>query len=340
MMANPYDVRVVNPLEALMQGGEGFKEARGFQNERAKAAVREEAAQSILQGGDTRSAIARLMSIGDTQGASTLATMDNARAQQDWNRTYQGGMLDIARQNANRKEAPTITEIYDENTGQPRKVAVGAGGMIPVGGVKAPPTPKGKDLPFGVVKELGERGGSYGDFSRLADGFTDSYGGYRSEKVGEAANWAARNLGVGNEEASTWWQDYQGRKNLIRNQLFGSALTATEKAEFDKANINPGMTPQAIRRNLALQKQATQKAAAKLAGAYVKMGYETEQIEAALGVPLAQLGIAAPSRAAGGGQSRPAGDPLAQARDAIDRGADRNAVIQRLRQNGIEPTGL
>jgi hypothetical protein len=36
----------------------------------------------------------------------------------------------------------------------------------------------------------------------------------------------------------------------------------------------------------------------------------------------------------------PSGDPLQQARDAIARGADRNAVIQRLQQNGIDPAGL
>jgi hypothetical protein len=53
-----------------------------------------------------------------------------------------------------------------------------------------------------------------------------------------------------------------------------------------------------------------------------------------------------PNRAPGSVYSKPAqqqapqGDPLALARDAIDRGADRNAVIQRLRQNGIDPAGL
>lgn len=34
------------------------------------------------------------------------------------------------------------------------------------------------------------------------------------------------------------------------------------------------------------------------------------------------------------------GDPLAQAKDAIAKGADRNAVIERLKQNGINPAGL
>jgi hypothetical protein len=51
-----------------------------------------------------------------------------------------------------------------------------------------------------------------------------------------------------------------------------------------------------------------------------------------------------PNRAPGSVYSKPQpaqqGDPLSLARDAIDRGADRNAVIQRLRQNGIDPAGL
>ena len=33
-------------------------------------------------------------------------------------------------------------------------------------------------------------------------------------------------------------------------------------------------------------------------------------------------------------------DPLAEAKDAIARGAPREAVIQRLQQMGIDPTGL
>ena len=44
----------------------------------------------------------------------------------------------------------------------------------------------------------------------------------------------------------------------------------------------------------------------------------------------------------GGGRTAPApaGAPLEQARDAIARGAPRDAVIQRLRENGIDPEGL
>lgn len=47
-----------------------------------------------------------LFQAGDIQGGLSLANLANAQAQQDWTRTYQGGMLDLARQNAQRREEP------------------------------------------------------------------------------------------------------------------------------------------------------------------------------------------------------------------------------------------
>lgn len=149
--------------------------------------------------------------------------------------------------------------------------------------------PKPKDLPSGVVKDMGEKGGTLEDFTRLDTGFKDEYGGFKTEFAGEAANTIARNTGLGNAERATWWQDYQNQKNIVRNKLFGSALTATEKSEFDKANIHPGMTPGTIKSNLARQHDAARRAAAKLVNTYVKMGYSQDQIEAATGMPMADL---------------------------------------------------
>ena len=44
--------------------------------------------------------------------------------------------------------------------------------------------------------------------------------------------------------------------------------------------------------------------------------------------------------AAGSGAAKPAGNPLDAARAAIAKGADRSAVIQRLREMGVDPKGL
>jgi len=76
-MANPFTVAVPNALEALMAGQQGYEKVRGYQDERQKKAAREEAAQMMMQGGDPKSAIARLIGVGDIQGASTIANMGN-----------------------------------------------------------------------------------------------------------------------------------------------------------------------------------------------------------------------------------------------------------------------
>lgn len=167
--------------------------------------------------------------------------------------------------------------------------------------------PKPRDLPTSVVKDMNEKGGLLEDFTRLDNGFKDEYGGFKTAFAGDTVNTIARNTGIGNEERAQWWQDYQNQKNIVRNKLFGSALTATEKAEFDKANIHPGMTPGTIRENLRLQRDAQRRAAAKLVNTYSKMGYSQEQIEAATGFPLSEIQAPAARPAPAGAAPKSAG---------------------------------
>ncbi|WEK50972.1 MAG: hypothetical protein P0Y66_02530 [Candidatus Kaistia colombiensis] len=156
-------------------------------------------------------------------------------------------------------------------------------------------------LPAMTIKDLGTKGQAVDDLNRLNEGFQDGYGGYKVGFFGDTANAIGRNYGMGLGDQSGWWQDYQSRKNVIRNQLFGSALTAHEKGEFDKADINPGMTPEAIRKNLARQHDLATKAARKLASAWAVQGYNREAIEAALGMSLDDID----GSPGGGGQQQP-----------------------------------
>lgn len=55
---------------------------------------------------------------------------------------------------------------------------------------------------------------------------------------------------------------------------------------------------------------------------------------------LLKTGLQNARKKAGLGQPQGGGDPLAEARDALARGAPRDAVIQRLQQNGIDTSGL
>lgn len=77
MMANPFDVRVVNPLEALMASEQGYDTSRKYQSQRAQMDARA-LAQQDLASGDTRGALARLIGAGDYQGASALSQYHSA----------------------------------------------------------------------------------------------------------------------------------------------------------------------------------------------------------------------------------------------------------------------
>jgi hypothetical protein len=209
----------------------------------------------------------------------------------------------------------------------------------------APRNSNQRTLPRIAINDLTKYGTSVEDTTRLSDTFKDEYGGWKVNTVGEAANYAARNLGVGNTEAATWWQDYQNFSNVARNALFGSALTAQEKAQWDRANIQPGMTPKAIRDNLKLRKDASMRAARKLSRAYGKSGYDKAAIEEAVGFGLDD-DATAPATSTQPPPEAPVGEDeiqqsLENAKAAIQKNpAIREKVIQRLMEAGIDASGL
>lgn len=156
---------------------------------------------------------------------------------------------------------------------------------------------KPKPLTEPVRKELSKTGERYYEFNKLDAEFKPEYGGFYFERAGDAANWVAKNFGVGNKDAAEWWSNYQEQKNMIRNSLFGSALTKTEKSEFDKAAINPGMTADAIKRNLKRQKEAATRAAQKIAKFHISQGANPETVGAAMGIDVADIGLEKPAAA-------------------------------------------
>ena len=77
-MANPFEVRVPNALEALMAGESGYRGMRDIMSQREQSAARKAAQDAILSGGDTKSALARLIGAGDMQGAQVVGTLGKA----------------------------------------------------------------------------------------------------------------------------------------------------------------------------------------------------------------------------------------------------------------------
>jgi hypothetical protein len=137
---------------------------------------------------------------------------------------------------------------------------------------------------------------------RLLDGFNDQFAGHFTETAGTVRNeLGRRGITLGGNlpdygPQAAWWADYQRFKNIDRNALFGAALTATEKAEFEKATINPGMSAEQVRINLKRQADIVNTAMRRMVEPLVAQGRDTAEIEGAIGRKLTDLGITTQSR--------------------------------------------
>jgi hypothetical protein len=147
---------------------------------------------------------------------------------------------------------------------------------------------KQKDVSDTTLQTFTEGGGALSDLDDLSARFKPEYGGKIIESVGDVQNLAG-SKGFGYKDQSQWWSDYAERRNILRNSLFGSAVTKPEKEEFLKADITPGMDPELIKQKLARQREVSRAAAYKLAKAKQLQGFDIEPIEAAIGYKLEDL---------------------------------------------------
>jgi hypothetical protein len=145
----------------------------------------------------------------------------------------------------------------------------------------------GRVVPRGALKDISAAAQNVESFSRLSSNFKPEYAG--NTMTGGLENLAGRlggeAMGVTDEGQTQWWQDYQAQANAIRNDLFGAALTAQEKTEFDKAMINPRMDPAEIQKNLARQSAIYEQALARASDPYRAGGFDQSMVDAAAGRP-------------------------------------------------------
>lgn len=146
-------------------------------------------------------------------------------------------------------------------------------------------------LPAGAVATIGAAGTSVENMSRSRNTFKNDYAG--KTILGDLSNTIGRVFGDETGQAQ-WWQDFDVAQAQARHALFGSALTNTEKAAWEKISINPRMDPEEIRKNLQRRQAIEERAASKLARAYAAGGYSKAQIKELLGSSASFLDTAAP----------------------------------------------
>jgi hypothetical protein len=138
----------------------------------------------------------------------------------------------------------------------------------------------GKEIKFADGTKLANQAAGVDKLVDLSETFKPTYAGYPTDAAGTVAVLVAGKLSdpesVGLYQ---WWQNYQDHVNKVRNDLFGAALTAPEKAEFEKAMVTKGMSSVQAEANLKRQADIALKAYNKLEGVLRIQGYSKSALD-------------------------------------------------------------
>jgi hypothetical protein len=134
-----------------------------------------------------------------------------------------------------------------------------------------------KPVPAGLATATEGQIGNYTSLQTAQDTFNDDFGG---NPVGGLENWAQQYASVGTPGQREWWAAFKATDNQIRNDLFGSALTATEKAAYSQTTVEPGMRPDIIRENVKRRTQIIKDAMARRRDFMIANGYRPEAVDA------------------------------------------------------------
>jgi hypothetical protein len=157
------------------------------------------------------------------------------------------------------------------------------GGLEPVPGGPADPksspggTEKPSQIPVALEQKIGKDVGTYVSLQTAANTFKDDYGG---NPIGALENSAQSYFDVGTPGQREWWAAFKATDNQIRNDLFGAALTATEKAAYEATTISPGMRPEIIKQNVSRRRDIIRDALKRQREFAIKNGYRPEAVDA------------------------------------------------------------
>lgn len=362
-MANPFDTVPVNSLQALLMQGRGADDA--FQNQmrplqlqeaRGKIAARDQLSQ-MLSGGGTpdygRMALG-MLAAGDPTGAGVVANIGNQNA----NRALQERQFALQEQSL--REKPQYQVIEDGN-GSKRLVKID-----PLGGPISDVTPQfgggGPTNPYSTGKGTSESQAKDQLYANRM--FTSERILRDTEEAGTDFMERAKSKVplIGNYLVSQDTQSLdQAKRDFINAVLRRESGAVIADSEFSNAERQYFPQPGDSKETIAQKRVNRMEAIKGIAGAggqrYQPPFTFDESGEmvpnAAAGAPPPAMGglTASPraQRAAAGLspiQGSPAAAPsgqagvLAQAQDAIRRGADPRAVAKRLLDNNINPDEL
>lgn len=174
------------------------------------------------------------------------------------------------------------------------------GELEPIPGGPANKGGNGKVIPSSTENRLSEDFGVYSALNRAVSGFKPDFAG--NALTGGLESIAQGVLNVGTPGQRDWWADFRQTDNLIRNQMFGSALTAPEKAAYEATTVSERMAPAQVERNIKRRFEIVQGALRRRARTLAAQGYNREAIIEMFGNEPAIVGnLPAPGGQRGGG---------------------------------------
>jgi hypothetical protein len=243
-MANPFEVKVPSIFEALLAGDKGYETSRAYRRENQQDAARQAASKAMMGGADNRSVLAQLIGAGLTPEAAAISNMDLARSNADWTKTYQGGMLDVAKQNATRQEVPAQLQILKASGIDPASPE-GRKALFPK--TDTPISATDKKAIFEAEDAQPQIMGTIDALKRALELNDKTYTGYGAEFYGNLGTKAAGAIGIKPSDqsvATTEWSKLMSSEALqsMANTLKG-ATTDFELRKFTEMLADPSTDP-------------------------------------------------------------------------------------------------
>lgn len=175
--------------------------------------------------------------------------------------------------------ARPMTAAEKQEWGLPADVAykMGPDGPVAIGGQDTR-TKQGRPVPDSTAKRVESAVDQRESLNRALRNFKDDFGG--NTITGGLENWLQGRFATGTPGQREWWADFYRTDNQIRNDLFGSALTATEQAAYERTSINPSISAQTIRDNLKARASVIEKALARQQRFLKANKYDSEAVDA------------------------------------------------------------
>ena len=146
----------------------------------------------------------------------------------------------------------------------------------------------GKPLPSTQEKIITQENDTLSALIRATSTFRDEYAG--NTITGDAENMIQGLFGgFGSPGQRDWWAAWRETDNVIRNGLFGSALTPSEKAAYAGTTINPFMDPAEVRRNITRRLEIAKIGVKRLRETALANGYSRDAVDAAIGSSNAEI---------------------------------------------------